>query len=393
MFKIAFIKEACLGDIWVGDNKDTSSDLIKSSLQKVGPIGLLETFESDFFIVKSNNSKAGQKIRFCQIPEYYRSNEDYKLTESTKIKINSSRLPFRCPNDFSHDPEKINWSKYDIVISHDFAVPISIRRRHPNILWICMTREGRFPILSSCWDYFISHDYPNTPVAELKTICMPYCFVPPKYIFDNFKTSQNKKGIFIEINSTTRYEKQLNNQTLFNKFYSLNLNVEFHSEDIEKNLNKISSSKYFIKLKGRPVRGNSFLEAMSARSLCLLNYNDCFGKIPFHQYCYFKDEEHLIEKLQFLEKNNDFHSELLNYQDLVLQNMIENVKIQFETALFNKKKNLESKRSRINSKKIGIKSMLKKSLQFIIGSSCWNSLIRINDPIIDKSKYLPSILE
>ena len=391
MFKIAFIKEACLQDLWVGDNNDTSSDLIRSSLQKVGPIGLLEIFGSDFFIVKSNNSKAGQKIRFCQI--HHLSNKDYKLIENTKIKINSSRLPFRCPNDFSHDPEKINWSKYDIIISHNFAVPISIRRQHPSILWICLTGEGNYPVQSSCWDYFISHDYPNTPNTELKTICMPYCFVPPKYIFDNFKTSPDKEGIYIEINSKTRYEKQLNNTTLFKKFYSLKLNVEFHNEDIEKNLEKIASSKYFIKLGGRPVRGNSFLEAMSARSLCLLNYNDCFGKIPFHQYCYFKDEEHLIEKLKFLEKNNEFLIELLNYQDLVLQNMIENVKIQFEIALADKRKNLDSKKSRINSKKISIKSILKKSLQPIIGSFCWNSLIRIDDPVIDKNKYLPSILE
>ena len=76
MFKIAFIKEACLQDLWVGDNNDTSSDLIKASLQKVGPIGLLERFGSDFFIVKSNNSKAAQQIRFSQI--YHLSNEDYK---------------------------------------------------------------------------------------------------------------------------------------------------------------------------------------------------------------------------------------------------------------------------------------------------------------------------
>ena len=118
MFKVAFIKEACLQDLWVGDNNDTSSDLIRSSSQKVGPVGLLEIFGSDFFIVKSNNSKAAQKIRFSQI--HHLSNEDYKLIENTKIKINSSRLPFRCPNDFSHDPEKINWSKYDIVISHNW---------------------------------------------------------------------------------------------------------------------------------------------------------------------------------------------------------------------------------------------------------------------------------
>ena len=390
MFKIAFIKEACYQDLWVGDNIDTSSDLIRSSLLRTGPIGLLEIFGSDFFIVKSNNSNAGQKIKFCQIPKDYLSEEDYKLIEKTKIKINSSRLPYRCPNDFSHDPEKINWKKYDIVISLNFAVPISIRKKHPNILWICMTGEGRFPIQSSCWDYFISHDYPNIPVAELKTINMPYTFISPKYIFDKFKTSQNKKGIYIEINSKTN---QSNNQGLFEKFYSLNLDVDFHSKDIEKNLKKLASSKYFIKLSGRPVRGNSFLEAMSASSLCLLHYNDCYGKIPFHQYCYFNNENHLIEKLQFLEKNNEFLIELLNHQDSILQNMIENVKIQFESALLNKKKSLESKTYKINSKKIGIKSILKKSIQPIIGVCCYESLIRINDPTFDPTRYLPSLLE
>ena len=84
------------------------------------------------------------------------SKEDYKLIESSKIKINSSRLPLRCPNDFSVDAKDINWSKYDIVISLNFAVPIKIRRKHPEILWICMTGEGRFPVQSLCWDYFIS---------------------------------------------------------------------------------------------------------------------------------------------------------------------------------------------------------------------------------------------
>ncbi len=390
MFKIAFIKEACFQDLWIGDNNDTSSDLIRSTLMRTGPIGLLEIFGSDFFIVKSNNSNAGQKIKFCQIPEDYLSKEDYKLIEKTKIKINSSRLPLRCPNDFSHDPEKINWSKYDIVISLNFAVPISIRRKYPNILWICMTGEGRFPIQSSCWDYFISHDYPNTPVANLKTIHMPYTFIPPRYIFDKFNTSQNKKGIYIEINSKSN---QSNNQGLFEKIYSLNLKVDFHSKDIEKNLKKLASSKYFIKLSGRPVRGNSFLEAMSASSLCLLHYNDCYGKIPFHQYCYFKDEKHLIEKLQFLEKNNEFLIELLNYQDSVLQNMIENVKIQFEIALFNKRKSLDSKTYKKYSKKIGIKSIFKKSIQPIIGGFCYESLVRINDPTIDPTRYLPSVLE
>ena len=217
------------------------------------------------------------------------------------------------------------------------------------------------------------------------------------YSSDNTNQNLIDNNLILEVENLADSSKDIpsleNNITNFKKFHSLKLNVEFHSEDIEENLKKIASSKYFIKLKGRKVRGNSFLEAMSASSLCLLNYNDCFGKIPFHQYCYFKDEEHLIEKLKFLEKNNEFLIELLKYQELILQNMIENVKIQFETDLYNKRKNLESKRSRINPKKINIKSIFKKSLQPIIVSSCWNSLVRIDDPVIDKTKYLPPILE
>ena len=390
MFKIAFIKEACYQDLWIGDNHDTTSDLIKSSLQRTGPIGLLEIFRSDFFIVKSNNSNAGQKIRFSQIPKDYLSKEDYRLIENSKIKINSSRLPLRCPNDFAIEPEKINWSKYDIVISLNFAVPIKIRRKHPDILWICMTGEGRFPVQSLCWDYFITHDYPNTPIANRKTIDMPYTFIPPRFISHKFKTSKNKRNIFIEINSQSDQSKS---QLLFKNFNSLNLNVAFHSENIEENLQKLASSKYFIKLRGRPVRGNSFLEAMSAGSLCLLHYNDCYGKIPFHKYCYFKNEKQLIEKLQFLEKNNKFLTELLNYQDLVLENMIENVKIQLEMALSDKRKYLNAKSYIKGSKRIGIKSMVKDSLQPIIGKACYNSLVRINDPTIDPNRYLPSLLE
>ena len=132
---------------------------------------------------------------------------------------------------------------------------------------------------------------------------------------------------------------------------------------------------------------------MSGSSLCLLQYNDCYGKIPFHQYCYFKDEKSLINKLKFLEKNNEFLIELLNYQDSILQNMIKNVKIQFENALLNKKKKLDSKTYKKNLKNIGIKSIVKKSLQPIIGGVCYASFSRINDPVIDPTKYLPSLLE
>ena len=73
--------------------------------------------------------------------------------------------------------------------------------------------------------------------------------------------------------------------------------------------------------------------------------------------------------------------------------MIENVKIQFEIALSNKRKYLDSKTSLTNSKEISINSILKKSLQPLISSTFYNSLVRINDPTIDPTKYLPSLLE
>ena len=99
MFKIAFIKEACYQDLWIGDNNDTSSDLIRSTLLRTGPIGLLEIFGGDFFIVKSNNSKAAQKIRFSKIPKDYLSKEDYK---SSMTYVSHEAEPYIKTKNFKH---------------------------------------------------------------------------------------------------------------------------------------------------------------------------------------------------------------------------------------------------------------------------------------------------
>ena len=57
MIKVAFIKEACYQDLWIGDNNDTSSNLVRSSLQRTGLFNLLCTL--DFISFKSFVSLKG----------------------------------------------------------------------------------------------------------------------------------------------------------------------------------------------------------------------------------------------------------------------------------------------------------------------------------------------
>ena len=66
------------------------------------------------------------------------------------------------------------------------------------------------------------------------------------------------------------------------------------------------------------------------------------------RFCYYYDLNELIEKINFLEKNDNYRLKLISEQKLTLETIIANVDLQFEQALsikrdHNKKKTINLK--------------------------------------------------
>jgi hypothetical protein len=47
-FKVAFVKQDCYQDLWIGDSSDSPSDLLLSSQLRSGPVGLIRASEQIF---------------------------------------------------------------------------------------------------------------------------------------------------------------------------------------------------------------------------------------------------------------------------------------------------------------------------------------------------------
>jgi len=375
MYKLALVKEACYQDLWVCNQSDGLLNLVESSLLRIGPIGLLDIFEGDFYILKTNKSKIASKLRSSQI--YHLSENDYENIENLKSqKFNIS------PNEIAREPESISWNNYDIVISINFAVPIKVRRKYKNVVWICLTGEGKYPVGLNSWDYLISHNCPNSPYLGNKIIDMPYTLMSSDFLIKNFFKNNKKDGIYFEVNSFNTHWPTSKNKKFPSKFNELLMPLRFHKGDMKSHLDQLISSKYFVKYRGRNVRGNSFIEAISAECICLLNYSDCYGNLNLPKYCYYSDLNDLFEKINFLENNNEKRLKLINEQKQILDNIIANVDLQFKQAIAEKRNNKKKKIYRLKEKFFNLFTYLYYSL-----------IIRVKVHGINSVDFLPPMYE
>ena len=376
MFKIALVKEACYQDLWTCDKAEGFKNLLESTLLRIGPVGLLEIFDGDFFILQTNKTRIAKKLRSSQI--YHLKEKDYEKIENTISELNN-----KSPKEIAHNPESVLWDKYDIVVSINFAVPITIRKKHKKIVWICLTGEGKFPVGLNSWDYLISHNCPSSPYLGQAIIDMPYTFISSNFLMKNFHKNIEKSGIYFEAHSFNIHWPSTNNKRLkSSKFNNIGIPLRFHSGDIKSHLDQLISSKYFVKYEGRALRGNSFIEAISAECVCFLGYSDCFGKLNLPSFCYYRSLDELIEKINLLENDNNQRLRLIEDQKKILDKIISNVELQLDQAVAKKRNYHNKKLLRFQEKFLKFFSYFYYSL-----------IVRIKIHGLDKEDFLPPMYE
>ncbi len=376
MYKLALVKEACYQDLWVCDKSDGYKKLLESSLLRVGPVGLLEIFNGDFYILETNKSKVAQELRSSQI--YNLTEKDYEQIENTIPELSN-----KSPREIARNPGSIYWNDYDIVISINFAVPIKIRKKYKNVVWICLTGEGKFPVGLNSWDYLISHNCPSSPFLDRAIIDMPYTFISSDFLIKNFNKDIEKSGIYFEVNSFNQHwPSSRNEESIPAEFKKLGIPLRFHNGDTKSHLDHLIFAKYFIKYQGRPLRGNSFIEAISSECICFLSYSDCFGKLNLPRFCYYSDIEELMKKIDILENDNNKRLDLILEQKTVLDSIISNVDLQFKQAIEEKRNNKRKNMATLKEKFFKLFSYLYYSL-----------IVRIKIPGIDKIDFLPPMHE
>lgn len=321
--KIAVVKSSVYQDLWVTNISNNPYELFKTSLVRCPPIGLAEAHGADFIIVKDTNEYPCESNKNCGLPPYLHNT--FKFSKEKK----NPTLPFLCEkyhkdvsiDSVAHDVDSIEWSKYNIVMCINTCVPERIIQKYPSILWSYWVGENDDHLVMNklnCYDLILNQDLTRTRLPNF-SIGFPYSYLGPNTIENMFKSdSEVKKGIYMEINNTS--ERPVIN--IPNDFLTISKETGHtiirHSQDIIENATNLCKAKYYVKLLGRRIRGNSSLESISAGALILADdfliiYSDLI--LP---ECHIKSYSDAILKIKYYDANPSIYEDAIKRQREIL---------------------------------------------------------------------------
>ena len=322
--KIALVKQNIYQDLYVCGNRTSPEEILSSTLMRIGPIGLFTLFDSDFFIIKE------QKDRECQT--WKRSfNPGKELMTQLKTRracdLDVREFKYLKPRsthshaDFAIDPQDIDWSLYDVVISINTAIPARITKRHPSTLWCHMIGEANafteYPVKG--YDVSITQNVTGEVASGLGKVDFPYTFMGPNFLNTIATTlfgPVTKTGVYAEINTTTTRPVRNVPQLEFVK--DLGHELILHHQDILENIKNLHRSKYFLKLGGRKIRGNSIIEAISCGSLVLMDPKDVTHSQLLPKELWVHNQEEAQTLIKRLDTDTSFYEECKRKQQELL---------------------------------------------------------------------------
>ena len=319
--RIACVKSDVYQDLWVCDISNNQLEIFKTSMMRCPPIGLLELCpETDFIILKESHEPPCQFNQNCLPKE---NKVDLKFSKTRK----NPTLPFldethhndRTIDSCSHDVDSIDWSKYDIVITVNTCVPFRIIDTFPNVLWCYYVGENNDHLMYNkigTYDIILNQDV--TKQVPDFSVGFPYSFIGPT-TFERLLglSDEPKHGVFMEINNTQ--ERPV--VTIPKPFIDIShvAPIIIHSQDILVNLKNLCRSKYFVKLLGRHIRGNSVLEAVSAGSLVMMDKRH----VTFHELVghHVECADDVIKAIVYYDANPDAYTTVIQKQRDTLQKL------------------------------------------------------------------------
>lgn len=318
--KIALVKQDVYQDLYVCPSMVSPEKMLESTIMRTGPLGLFTLYNSDFLIVHEASERECKTYR-----KSYRPPKDVlrQLPGTPIDQIKGETFDYLAPrshqahSDFAVSVDSVNWGIYDIVISINIAIPERIVKCYPDVLWCYMIGEAgrQTRYVEFGYDVRLTQEVTGAVADSLGPVDFPYTFIGPEClerIAGIYGAGGVKTGVYAEINMTR--ERPVRSVPQLEFVRKLGHDVVVHDQDIIDNLIRLKNSKYFVKLGGRKIRGNSVIEAISAGTLVLMDPKDLVHSQLLPKECWIHSEQELRNAIVSLDRDNDRYVELLTEQ-------------------------------------------------------------------------------
>jgi hypothetical protein len=372
--KIALIKQVVYQDLYVCENGTAPLDLLFSSIMRVGPIGLFTLCEADFFIVDDTSDEecsTWKKVIPDYKEEWFKSLKKHNITETDFPTAKFLKPGSLFSNgEFSMNVRDINWNSYDIVISINISIPTNIVLNNLNTLWCYMIGEANILLDKVHFSYDVSLNQENRGLVNSNSgfIDFPYTFIGPycleNLIFTYLRRKSLNLGIYAEINTTI--QRPVVSISKFDALKNIGHPLNVHQQLIKDNLVTIYDSKYFVKLGGRFIRGNSIIEAISLGTLVLANPHElnCTQILPKETWVFTIDD--IITKIKFFDSNPHLYNEALEKQRILLKHFIVDCPLESLKSALKSKRLINLNQNKSEILKIRKSVLIFKKLKFYL---------------------------
>ncbi|MCH2131789.1 MAG: hypothetical protein MK179_21825 [Pirellulaceae bacterium] len=327
--RIALVKQEVYQDLYVCPaGTSCPQELLFSSMGRVGPVGLFTLLGADFYIVREDKSTECQVYRRV-LPELA---DRVKLLKHRCLNEIPGRDFFRPGNqliqgDCAVDCDSVRWGDYDIVISLNVSLPKRLVRENPQTLFCYMIGEANLAKrkVQYGYDVCLNQEARGRIAVRPGVIDCPYTFVGPRclerILTKRLDRQSHHSGVYAEINSCEeRPVKTV--PDVYRPLQELGHPIRLHQQLIEDNLTQVFDAKYFLKLGGRHIRGNSVIEAISAGTLVLMSPHDVTHHELLPPETWVHNAEEAIERIRFLDSQPHVYADWLQMQRSLLQQYV-----------------------------------------------------------------------
>ena len=316
--KIALVKQDVYQDLYVcpASEKDPVKILF-TSMGRVGQIGLFTKLNADFYIVKEEDTEECRTYKKV-LPHMAEHLKMLKTTTLNNLPGQGFKMPGSDKSNgyYAVSCHDVDWGNYDIVISINISLPSKLFREYPDTLFCYMIGEANLATkrVKFGYDVCLNQEARGKVATKTGVIDFPYTFVGvdclEKLLYRFLGKESKKSGIYSEINSSTE-RPIVNIPPAFAGLKSMGHPINLHKQLISANLIEIYNSKYFLKIGGRKLRGNSVIESISLGTPVLMNPNDVIHKELLPEEAWITTQEDAYRKIEYLDKNADAYNDLL----------------------------------------------------------------------------------
>jgi len=274
--RIALVRQDVFGDLYCAPRGVSGPDLVRQSIRRTGPAGLVVDFQADYWILREDPAVecAVWTEKLAGAPA---SQWEASRTRKDKIPGPGFTTTFA---EQAVGVDEVPWEDYDLVVAVDIAVPFRILARTRRPLWAYLPGDPGVPTAKASlreppgnYDLSLTHSFRRFPVRPglgRRTVEFPYTLV----------RQETWQKIFPSAPNTERHGTMVEHQTesLLTREERTALEalgpIRRPAGSITEVAHRLNQSRYYFRCGGGPIVGNGLVEAAAAGCVAFANHKE-----------------------------------------------------------------------------------------------------------------------